>query len=30
VEEVFLPVFGCNEAETAVADDLLNCTGGHK
>jgi hypothetical protein len=30
VEEVFLPVFDCNEAETAVADDLLNCTGGHK
>jgi hypothetical protein len=30
VEEVFFPVFGCNEAETAVANDLLDCTGGHK
>jgi hypothetical protein len=30
VEEVFLTVLGCNEAETAVANDLLDCTGGHK
>ena len=30
VEEVFLPVFGCDEPEAAVAYDLLDCTGGHE
>jgi len=30
MEEVFLPIFGGNETETAVGDDLLDSTGGHK
>jgi hypothetical protein len=29
VEEVFLAVFGCNEAEAAIGDDFLDGTGGH-
>jgi hypothetical protein len=30
MEEVFLPVFGGDEAEAAIRDDLLNSTGGHE
>jgi hypothetical protein len=30
MEEVFLPVFGSNEAEAAVSNDLLDSTGGHE
>jgi hypothetical protein len=29
VEEVFLPVFGGDEAKAAIGDDLLDGTGGH-
>jgi hypothetical protein len=29
VEEVFLPVLGGDEAETAIGDDFLDGTGGH-
>ena len=29
MEEVFLPVFGGDEAEAALGDDLLDGTGGH-
>ena len=30
MEEVFLPILGGDEAEAAIGDDLLDCTGGHE